>query len=117
MTDIAYVKWNEDAKNQVLSVIPDKIIREVAQATLELAYPTIPYRTGKMRQSSISGGVRGSNGEYEIGSYTDYANYVYNMPSTTKWTTPGTNAHWFIDYWQKHGQAITAMIITENKIK
>ena len=90
---------------------------DISRETLYLVYPTIPERTGKMKQSSLARGVQGGNKNYKIGSYTDYASYVYVMPEKTHWTTPGTNARWFSEYWQNHGKSIANSVIERNKLK
>ena len=112
------LKWKPGAKEKLTQEIPDKIIYNVARMTLDLVEPTIPENTGKMKRSTITGGVRGGNGEYYIGSYTNYAKYVYTMDnSRTTWTTPGTNSYWFKEYWLKHGNSILSMVLKENKLK
>lgn len=101
------VKWLPGMENKVLHEIPDRIIYSVARQTLDLTYPTIPELTGKLKQSSLARGVQGGNGVYKIGSYTDYASYVYvKNNEKTNWTTPGTNSHWFTETLQKKGKSI-----------
>lgn len=117
MNETVVVKWNKGAKEQLADVVPDKIIYEVARQTLDLTYPTIPEKTGKMKRTSISQGVQGGDGTYHIGSYTNYASYVYVMSDKTHWTTPGTNAHWFKRCWQKSGKSITNTVVGRNKLK
>lgn len=118
MNETVELKWASGAQKKITETIPDEIIKEVARDTLELTYPTIPERTGKMKRESRAAGVRGGNGEYWIGSYTNYALYVYIRDNNkTHWTTPGTNSYWFREYWQKHGQAILAMVIERNTNK
>ena len=111
------LKWAPGAEDRLTNDIPDQIVHEVAVSTLNLVQPTIPERTGKMKRSTMAGGVRGGNGEYYIGSYTNYAKYVYVMDNDkTHWTTSGTNSYWFREYWLKHGQAILNMVVEENKL-
>ena len=111
------VLWEKGAYNKITQEVPDKIVYETARETLDLVYPTIPENTGKMKRSSLARGVQGSNKNYRIGSYTDYASYVYVMPPKTHWTTPGTNAYWFSDYWKKHGKTIFNSVVERNKLK
>lgn len=112
------LKWAPGAKEKITKVVPDKIVFATARATLDGVQPTIPENTGKMRRSTLSGGVRGGNGTYEIGSYTNYAKYVYLKDnSRTNWTTPGTNSYWFKEYWLKNGKSILSMVVEENKLK
>ena len=70
-----------------------------------------------MRQTSMAAGVRGSNGDYYIGSYTDYAKYVWVMPNTTNWTEPGTFGPWYQEIYTKQQKSIarTAPQQTESK--
>ena len=89
-----------------LKRIPDRVMYSVARQTLDMSYPTIPRNKGKLRTSSMGGGVRGSNGNYYIGSYTGYASHVWNMPDSTNWTTSGTNNKWYTRTLQRHGATI-----------
>jgi hypothetical protein len=119
MIEVADVKvvWDKEGYNKLINEVPDRIVYEVARETLDLVMPTIPERTGKMKQTTLARGVQGGNKEYKIGSYTNYASYVYVMPEKTHWTTPGTNAYWFSEYWQKHGQSIMNSVVERNKLK
>lgn len=96
-----------------LQKIPDRVMYKVARQTLDLSYSTIPRRKGKLRTSSMSAGVKGSNGDYYIGSYTSYAKYVWDMPSWTNWTTPGTNNKWFSRTLQRHSYTIMRNAINQ----
>lgn len=111
------VIWEKGAYNKITKEVPDDIVYEVARETLDMTMPTMPERTGKMRQTSLARGVQGGNKEYKIGSYTDYAAYVYDMPQSTNWTTPGTNAQWFMECWQKNSQAILSSVVERNKLQ
>lgn len=111
------VIWEKGAYDKIVKEVPDKIMYDIAAQTLSMTYPTIPEKTGKMRQSSLARGVQGSNKVYRIGSYTDYATYVYNMPDKTHWTTPGTNAEWFNRIWQKSGKSIVSNVVERNKLR
>lgn len=117
MADVT-VKWNPGAYEKLTSEYPDKIMYEVASMTLDMAFTTIPMgKTGNLRKTSKSAGVRGSNGNYYIGSYTKYAQKVYKFPDSTNWTTPGTNAEWYNRYWNKHGKTIMKNVLERNKLK
>lgn len=94
----------------------DKILYGIARETLTQSETTIPMRTGKMRQSSMRAGVKGSNLDYYIGSYTSYAKHVWQMKDNTKWTTPGTNNRWFDRVWKTKGQLISLNVIERNKL-
>lgn len=111
------LKWENGAEKKIKDTVPDKIVRDIATITLNTSFPMIPERTGKMRQSTLAKGVQGSNCHYKIGSYTDYASYVYNMPDKTHWTTPGTNGEWFIRTWKMKGKSITSQAVGRNKLK
>lgn len=108
MIDNVNVKfeWYKGMPDEVTKVIPDKIIYDLARTTLDLSFPIMPERTGKMKSTSLARGVQGGNGVYRIGSYTDYASYVYNMPDSTNWTTAGTTSQWFHKTLQKYGNNI-----------
>ena len=112
--------WKTGAMNRLLGQ-PDKITYAVASITLDMTYPTIPLsnkiNAGKLRQTSKAAGVRGSNGSYYIGSYTNYAKHVYNLPDSTNWTTPGTNAEWYKRMWAKKGKTILDNAIGRNQLK
>ena len=108
ISDFSYkVSWLPGMEEKILHEIPDRIIYSSARQTLDITYPTIPELTGKLKQSSLARGVQGGDGVYKIGSYTDYASFVYiKNNDTTNWTTPGTNSHWFTETWQKRGKSI-----------
>lgn len=99
-----------------LTQASDKIIYAVAQETLRESRTTIPMRTGKMRNSSMAAGVKGSNLDYYIGSYTKYASSVWNFPDDTHWTTPGTNNRWYERVWKSKNALITKNAVERNKL-
>lgn len=88
-----------------LKKLPDDMLYAIAKQVLDMSYTTIPKDTHKMAISTQAGGVRRGNGEMTIGSYTDYATYVWNM-NNVNWTTPGTNNKWFTRTLKKHGAVI-----------
>lgn len=102
--------------NQNLTQRADKMIFAIASDTLKASETTIPMRTGKMRKSSMTAGVKGSNMNYYIGSYTSYASSVWNFPDNTNWTTPGTNNRWFERVWKEKGALIQKNAIERNKL-
>lgn len=114
------VEWTPGAKEK-LKEAPDTVMYTIARITLDTSYVHIPLsnklNAGKLRQSSMSAGVRGSNGEYYIGSYTDYANYVWNMGDNTNWTTPGTFGQWYDRVFKEHGTEIIDTAIQRSGIK
>lgn len=84
----------------ILNQVGDKVAYAVARQTLDLTLPHIPMSKGKrtsgqLRRSTMTYGVKGSNGNYSIGSVTSYAKYVYRMGAGTHWTTPNTFGKWF----------------------
>lgn len=111
------VIWEKGAYDKITKEIPDKIVHDIARITLDMTTPTIPERTGKMKRSTLARGVQGGNSNYKIGSYTDYAAYVYVMPEKTHWTTPGTNAYWFREVVQKNIHNIMEQAVERNKLK
>lgn len=100
------VKWFAGMEDKLLKEIPDRIVYDTARTTLDMTFPIMPERTGKMKGTSLSHGVQGGDCVYRIGSYTDYASIVYELPEYTNWTTPGTKAHWFRETWEKYGDTI-----------
>ena len=114
------VKWYSGKKLKLLNY-PDKVTYETARMTLDVSYTKIPLATtvgaGKLRQSSTSAGVRGSKGNYYIGSYTNYAKYVWVMPRTTNWTEPGTFGKWYQEIYTKQKKSIVGIAIKENELK
>lgn len=106
MEVVAEIKWDETALKG-LKKIPDDILYTMARETLDRSYNLIPMsdipnHKGFLRLNTVSKGVRGGNGDYYIGSYTDYASYVWVMPEGTNWTTPGTNNKWFARTLKQH---------------
>lgn len=102
-------QWNPKVKKG-LQTIPDDILYTIARQTLDMSYPLIPMsnivnHSGHLRRASIYGGVRGGNGDYIIGSYTEYASRVWKMENV-HWTTPGTNNKWFARTLNKYGKTI-----------
>lgn len=96
----------------------------IAKMTLDTTYPHIPLshnvNNGRLRMSSIAYGVKGSNGDYSIGSgnsRVNYAKYVWNMGSGTHWSTPGTYGKWYEEIWKKQGKTIANQCIEGNKLK
>lgn len=89
-----------------LKRIPDEVLYRIARQTLDMTSPIIPKDTGRLRTSSNSGGVRGGNGDYYIGSYTDYATYVWNMNDSVNWSEPGTHSQWYTRTLKEKGEVI-----------
>ena len=101
------IEFKPNVKTQNgLKKIPDLVLYSIARQVLDMSYNTIPKDTGKLRSSSIGAGVRGGNGDYYIGSYTDYASYVWEMPQTTNWSEPGTNSQWYTRTIKEKGTVI-----------
>ena len=114
------VKWKSGAKEKIEEA-DDKVLYTISRMTLDMTYTHIPLATyknaGKLRQSSTSAGVRGSDGDYYIGSYTNYAKYVWNMGSNTNWSTPGTYGKWYEEVFKKQKNSITKNAVERNKLK
>lgn len=94
-----------------LKRIPDAVLYTIAKETLDYSQPITPMskmknHAGTLRRETASGGVKGGNGDYYIGSYTNYAKYVWKMPSSTNWTTPNTNNKWFVRALKEHQATI-----------
>lgn len=113
------VKWNDKTKRG-LNNIPNDILYAIAKQTLDYSVPMIPQskkvgHAGTLRRASISGGVRGGNGDYYIGSYVNYASRVWRMnDSTTNWTTPGTHSQWFARTLKQYGKIIADNAINQS---
>ncbi len=96
---------------------PDVIMYEIARQTLDRigSSKITPRNTGKMEQTMFNSGVRGSNGNYEIGNYTNYAQYVYKM-NGVNWTNPLSKAQWFDTFWKSNGGIIADNIIARYRL-
>lgn len=111
------LKWNPKTQKG-LKTMPNDMLYGVAKQTLDFSQPLIPMsnlknHAGTLRRSTASGGVRGGNGDYYIGSYTKYAKHVWNMEGVN-WTTPGTNNKWFVRTLKKHGTTIINNAINQS---
>lgn len=115
MVDVK-VNWYPKKKKELLDA-SDKIMYSIVRQTLDRTFPHIPLKSGKMRQTSMAAGVRGSNGDYYIGSYTDYAKSVWVMPKSTNWTEPGTFGKWYQKIYTKQKKSIVGIAIKENELK
>lgn len=109
----AEIQWNKHTEN-ALHKAPDVILYKIARITLDKSYPVIPKDTHTMARTSMAGGVRGSNGDYYIGSYTNYASHVWTMPDSTNWTTPGTNNKWYARTLKNSGHLILDSAINKS---
>ena len=102
------VEWNTKTLTG-LHRIPDGTLYTIAKETLEMTISKeyIPWRTGDMMFSSVGNGVRGSNGDYYIGSFTNYASYVWVMPqNSTNWTNPNSKSKWYAYTLKNHQKTI-----------
>lgn len=112
-------KWDKKTENG-LNNIPNDILYSIAKQVLDMSQPiipksNIPNHRGTLRRATASGGVRGGNGDYYIGSYTNYASSVWKMnDSTTHWTTPGTHSQWFARTLKQNGAVITNNAINQS---
>ena len=101
----AKIEWNKPVLRG-LQLISDKGVYMIARETLDRSETKIPKDTGRMRTSTMSGGVKGSSGNWYIGSYTDYASSDWKMPDSTNWSEPNTNNQWFIRTLNEQGASI-----------
>ena len=111
------VEFNNKTMNG-LKRIPNDALFSMAKQTLDLSEPIIPKsntknHAGTLRRATASGGVRGGFGDYYIGSYTNYAKYVWKMENV-HWTTPGTNNKWFVRALKKHQATIIDNAINQS---
>lgn len=108
----AGVKFEPNLKTEKgLKKIPDDVLYSIARQTLDLSYTTIPLsgekNAGKLRNTSMAHGVRKGYGGYFIGSFTNYAQYVWKMnDERTNWTTPGTHSQWYARTLKEKGKMI-----------
>ena len=113
-------KWQPGAKNKIEQA-PKKMLYDIARITLDTTYQNIPLsnnkNSGKLRTSSINGGVREDNQGYYIGSYTNYAKYVWKMGANTKWSTPNTFGKWYAEVYRKQYNNINKQAVERNKLK
>lgn len=109
----AQIEWDKKTM-KALDLMPDEIVYSIAKQTLDMSIPIIPKDTGILRIASEAGGVRGSDGDYFIGSYKDYASHVWDMDDlTTNWTTPGTHSQWYARTLQENGKVIMENAINQ----
>ena len=107
--------WTPGAQKKILNA-GNVITYAVARQTLDRTFPHIPKLTGKMRKTSMAAGVRGQNGNYYIGSYTNYAKYVWKMGANTKWSTPNTFGKWYDEVYRKQYNNINKQAVERNKL-
>ena len=108
--------WTPGAQKKILNS-GNVITYAVARQTLDIAFPHIPKLTGKMRKTSMAAGVRGQNGDYYIGSYTNYAKYVWVKPKSTNWSEPNTFGKWYEEIWKKQGKSIVDSCVGRYSLK
>lgn len=111
------LQWNQRVQNGLKHISNDTMYA-IARQTLDRSVPLIPMSNlvnhkGTLRRSSVGGGVRGGNGDYYIGSYTNYASSVWRM-TNVNWTTPGTNNQWFARTLKQYGNTIIDSAINKS---
>ena len=108
--------WTPGAQKKILNA-GNVITYAIARQTLDITFPHIPKLTGKMRKTSMAAGVRGQNGDYYIGSYTNYAKYVWVKPKRTNWSEPNTFGKWYEEIWKKQGKSIVDSCVGRYSLK
>ena len=108
--------WTPGAQKKMLNA-GNVITYATARQTLDITFPHIPKLTGKMRKTSMAAGVRGQNGNYYIGSYTNYAKYVWVKPKSTNWSEPNTFGKWYEEIWKKQGKSIVDSCVGRYSLK
>ena len=108
--------WNNKTRKEILQA-PDKMLYSCARRLLDITIPNIPFNKGDTRRTSANAGVRGDDGDYYIGSYTDYAVYPYNMKEGTHWSEPGTYQQWYDRNWKEKGDVIIEQAVKEYELK
>ena len=113
-------KWQPGAKSKIEKT-PKKMLYDIAKITLDMSCQNIPLsnrkNSGHLRISSANGGVREDNQGYYIGSYTNYAKYVWKMGGNTKWSTPNTFGKWYAEVYRKQYNNINKQAVERNKLK
>lgn len=111
------VKINEKTI-QELKNMPDIVMYATARQFLDRvgSSKVTPYKSGKMEGTMFSNGVKGSNKEYQIGNYTDYAGYVYAYPQNVNWTNPMSKAQWFETFWKSQGKSVLENVVARYRI-
>ncbi len=105
---------------QKIQQSPDKIMYALARIVLDSSFHKIPKLTGATRQTSTSTGVRKRGNSYIIGSYTDYASYIWNLEDRVQnvnWSEPGTMSYWYEDTWKKKRNKIITEAINQYGVK
>ena len=105
---------------QKVEQAPDKIMYAIASATLDASFKKIPKLHGDTRQTSKAAGVRKRGNSYVIGSYTDYASYIWDMSSripNVNWSEPGTMSYWYEDTWKKKRNKIITEAVNQYGVK
>lgn len=114
------VKWNSSAKKK-LEERPGEMIHEVAKLMIKASQQITPKRTGKLRRSAISYGVKGQGLRYQIANTTSYAadtyKGLYNGYEIRNWTTPGTGANWYGKTWRNNGVRIVKYAVKKWSLK
>ena len=113
MTCTTTVKWTS-GKNKALAM-PDKALYAYARMVLDTALPTIPMDIGKLRKTSMTAGVQKTATGYKIGSYTTYAEKMYNKTSGN-WTTVGTHGKWFSTVINERGTMLMSEAVARYKL-
>ena len=108
--------WTPGAQKKILNA-GNVITYAIARQTLDITFPHIPKLTGKMRKTSMAAGGRGQNGDYYIGSYTNYAKYVWIKPKSTNWSEPNTFGKWYEEIWKKQGKSIVDSCVGRYSLK
>ena len=101
---------------QKLEKIPLDVLFEAAKVTLDMTLSKnyFPFDTGKLNETSAEKGVRYCEGGCYIGSFTDYASYVWNLPQKpTHWTNDDTKAQWYAYTLKTHGKTILETAINK----
>lgn len=116
MSDVV-IKIN-DKTMQKLGRLPDKMCYAIARQCLDRigSSKITPYKTGKMESTMFQAGVKGSNGDYSIGNFTNYAGYVYAFPQSVNWTNPLSKAQWFEAFWKSSGKSVLENVVARYKI-
>ena len=92
-----------------LKNLPNAFLYTVAKETLDMtdSLQYFPVKRGVLERTSMAVGVKGTEGGYYIGSFTEYASRVWDLPQeTTNWTNPNTKSKWYAYTLKNYGQLI-----------
>lgn len=109
------ISWEKELPVRDIDGFEDEVVYRMARMTLDFTIPHIPYRTGRLKNSSLAFGVQGNNKNYAIGDNINYSKYVWNYDqNTTNWTNPRSYSKWFLTEFNNQKETILNSAITNS---